>query len=67
MISELSFNSPIFILFSLHCLIGAIAAIVAQSKGYSLEKWLLFGLFGGTITLIIAITKPPQESKGKQS
>ena len=38
MISELSFDSPIFILLSLHCLIGAIAAIVAQSKGYPLGK-----------------------------
>ena len=49
-------DSPWFLLLSIHCLIGAIAAIVAQQKGYRLEKWLLYGLIGGTISLIWAIS-----------
>lgn len=62
MISEINFNSPIFILLSVHCLMGTIGAVVAQTKGYNLGKWLLFGLLGGTITLMIIIFKPQSTS-----
>ena len=54
-------NSPWFLLLGIHCLMGAIAAIVAQQKGYRLEKWLLYGLLGGTISLIWALTLKKQE------
>ncbi len=39
----------------LHCLIGAIAALVARQKGYHYGQWLLFGLIGGSIVLAIAL------------
>jgi hypothetical protein len=61
MITELTFNSPFFLLFGLHCLIGAVGAIIAQNKGYSLGKWLLFGLVGGTFALIAILLKPEKE------
>ncbi|MDJ0647476.1 MAG: hypothetical protein QNJ60_02115 [Xenococcaceae cyanobacterium MO_188.B19] len=54
-------DSPWFLLLSIHCLIGAVAALVAQQKGYPLEKWLLYGLIGGTVSLIWAITLKNQE------
>ena len=44
-----------FYLLGIHCLNGALAAIVANYKGYNFLKWLLYGLLGGTISLVWAI------------
>ena len=52
---ETSIDSTFLWLFSLHCLNGAIGAAIAQSKGYPLGKWLLWGLLGGTATLVAAL------------
>lgn len=38
----------------LHCLVGLIAAKVAHGKGRDLGRWLVWGLIGGTPTLIAA-------------
>jgi hypothetical protein len=43
-------------LLFLHCLIGSIGALVAANKGYSRLVWLLFGLLGGTLTFVVALT-----------
>jgi hypothetical protein len=40
------------ILFTLHCLIGLGAALVAQQKGLSFRRWIWVGLLGGSIALI---------------
>jgi hypothetical protein len=43
------------ILFTLHCLIGLGAALVARQKGLSFKRWLWLGLLGGTIALIAVL------------
>ncbi len=57
----LPFDDPAFLFASAHCLIGGLAAIVAQSKGRRLELWLIWGLIGGTVALITAIASPRLE------
>lgn len=47
-------------LMLLHCIIGAIAALVAQRKGLSFSRWLVWGLIGGTIALITALLAKPK-------
>lgn len=56
----LSNQNPNFIfwLMLLHCIIGLLAAIVAEQKGYSFLFWLFIGLIGGTFGLITALFKP---------
>ncbi|NBD31880.1 MAG: hypothetical protein GVY17_02625 [Cyanobacteria bacterium] len=44
-----------FLLF-LHCLIGSVGTLVAANKGYNRLIWLLFGLLGGTLTLVVTLT-----------
>jgi hypothetical protein len=48
-------GSDLLFAFSLHCLIGGIATIIAGLKGYRLGAWLLLGLIGGTFALVAAI------------
>ncbi|MBF2057166.1 MAG: hypothetical protein IGQ45_08055 [Cyanobacterium sp. T60_A2020_053] len=50
--------SLVFSLMLLHCLIGLLTAVVADSKGYSFALWLGIGLIGGTIGLIFSLTRP---------
>ncbi|MGA7935808.1 MAG: hypothetical protein WCA35_19815 [Kovacikia sp.] len=57
--SDFAFDSTLYVLLSVHCLNGVIAAIVAQAKGRNLSKWLALGLIGGTITLVAAIALSP--------
>jgi hypothetical protein len=52
-------DSTLYLLLSVHCLNGVIAAIVAQSKGRNLSKWLVLGLIGGTVALVAAIALKP--------
>ncbi len=42
----------------LHCLIGLVAAQVAQRKGYDLSVWMLWGMVGGTVALVDAVRRP---------
>ncbi len=46
----------------LHCVIGLVAAQVAQRKGYDLGLWLVWGIVGGTLALVDAIRRPPQSA-----
>lgn len=52
------FDANVGYLAAIHCLNGTIGALVAKNKGYSPFKWLLYGLIGGTVTLIAAIYLP---------
>ncbi|MDJ0897710.1 MAG: hypothetical protein QNJ55_02780 [Xenococcus sp. MO_188.B8] len=52
---DLSLDTSWFYLLGIHCLNGTLAAIVANYKGYNFLKWLLYGLLGGTISLVWAI------------
>lgn len=54
---ELLSPSPEAALFLLgaHCLIGAIAALIAQQKGRPLGSSLAIGLVGGTFALLWAL------------
>ncbi|MFQ4139604.1 hypothetical protein PGN35_025170 [Nodosilinea sp. PGN35] len=47
---------PIFF----HCIMGLIAAQVAQRKGYDLSLWLVWGTLGGTVALVDALRRPRQ-------
>ncbi|MEB3337621.1 MAG: hypothetical protein VKJ46_09175 [Leptolyngbyaceae bacterium] len=40
-----------------HCVIGGVAAIVAQRKGFPLRQWIILGQIGGTVALIAALWK----------
>lgn len=54
---EISLNIRLFyFLLFLHCLIGSIGALVAANKGYNRLIWLLLGLLGGTLTLVMTLT-----------
>jgi hypothetical protein len=48
-------------LAALHCLNGTIGALIAQRRGYAFRRWFLWGLLGGSITIVCAlIAKPVQ-------
>ena len=53
--SNLPLDPTLYLLLNLHCLLGGIAAVVAARKGYSLVRWLLWGLLGGTGALIVSV------------
>jgi hypothetical protein len=59
--SDLPFDSTLYLLLNLHCLLGGIAAVVAARKGYSLGRWLLWGLMGGTGALIVSVMMKRKE------
>ena len=58
--SELPFDPTLYWLFNFHCLIGGIAAVVSNRKGYALVPWLFWGLLGGTLALIVALRLKPR-------
>ncbi|MBW4660838.1 MAG: hypothetical protein KME15_19360 [Drouetiella hepatica Uher 2000/2452] len=55
---NLNSSALLLTLLTLHCVMGILAAIVAQRKGKSFRQWLIWGLIGGTPTLLIAIFRP---------
>lgn len=63
MMSTLPIDPTLYLLLNLHCLMGGIAAVVAAKKGYGLGQWLVWGLVGGTGTLIVAVVMPPKNAK----
>lgn len=62
MMPALPLDPTLYLLLNLHCLMGGLAAVVAARKGYRLERWLLWGLIGGTGALIIAVRMPQKEA-----
>ena len=65
--SELPINSTYLFLLGIHFLNGAIAAIVAQQKGYPLVKWLLIGSIGGTFALVLSLLLKSTLSNQKEN
>jgi hypothetical protein len=41
-----------------HCLIGLVAAQMAQRKGYDLGRWIIWGMVGGTVALVDVLRRP---------
>jgi uncharacterized membrane protein YeaQ/YmgE (transglycosylase-associated protein family) len=49
---DLSLDPAFYPLLIFHCLIGAIAALVAKQKGYNFLLWLILGFIGGTFAFM---------------
>ncbi len=52
---NLPIDSTVYWLFTFHCFIGGVAAVIAKSKGRNLILWLLLGLLGGTFAFVFAL------------
>jgi len=51
------------LLLGLHCIMGAIASLVARRKGLNFRLWLILRLIGSTAALVAAlITKPNDQN-----
>ncbi|NJK30288.1 MAG: hypothetical protein HC790_06560 [Acaryochloridaceae cyanobacterium CSU_3_4] len=50
---DLPFWPTVSVLMLLHCAIGLSAALLARQKGLDFQSWLVKGLIGGTVALII--------------
>ncbi|MGY6529322.1 MAG: hypothetical protein ACXITR_05285 [Cyanobacterium sp.] len=61
MLNLITHPSPnaVFLLALLHCFIGLLAGIVADTKGYSFALWLLIGAIAGTFGLIASLRLKP--------
>ncbi|MEM9117672.1 MAG: hypothetical protein AAGD09_07305 [Cyanobacteria bacterium P01_F01_bin.56] len=46
----------------LHCEIGLVAAQIAHRKGANRRLWLIWGMIGGTLSLVTALRLPTQVS-----
>jgi len=44
------------VLLLLHCTIGLVAAQIAYRQGQDLGRWLIWGMVGGTLALVMAVT-----------
>ncbi|MGD1929112.1 MAG: hypothetical protein ACFB12_09385 [Leptolyngbyaceae cyanobacterium] len=53
----------VVLLLLLHCLMGLLAAQLADRKGADLGKWLIWGMIGGTGALVTALRLPTQSTK----
>ncbi|GAB4224906.1 MAG: hypothetical protein Kow0049_01600 [Stanieria sp.] len=49
---DISLDPAFYPLLIFHCLIGAIAALVAKQKGYNFLLWLILGFIGGTFAFM---------------
>ncbi|MEQ9668274.1 hypothetical protein [Coleofasciculus sp. G2-EDA-02] len=49
-----------YLLLTIHCIIGIIAALLARHKGFDFRRWLIIGLIGGTPALIVALVVKPK-------
>ena len=57
-LAAIGFPLSVVVMLLLHCLIGLVAAQIAQRKGADLSFWLIWGLIGGTLSLITALRLP---------
>jgi hypothetical protein len=54
-------NLPILYFLAVgHCIMGLLAAGVAQRKGYPRVFWLIWGLIGGTVAFVTASRLKPK-------
>jgi uncharacterized membrane protein HdeD (DUF308 family) len=58
---DFPFDPTPYLLGTFHCIIGIIAANLARQKGLNFKRWLLWGLIGGTATLVFAMFVPPSD------
>ncbi len=48
----------VVVMMLLHCLIGLAAAQLAYRKGADLGLWFIWGMVGGTLSLVTALRLP---------
>ncbi|MCT7971715.1 hypothetical protein [Laspinema olomoucense] len=61
MFNTIQANLPIlYFLAVAHCIMGLLAAGVAQRKGYHQGFWLIWGLIGGTVAFVTASRLKPK-------
>ncbi|MEM9816979.1 MAG: hypothetical protein AAF827_11340 [Cyanobacteria bacterium P01_D01_bin.6] len=53
-----SFPLWMAVMLLLHCAIGLVAAQIAHRKGANLRLWLIWGMIGGTLSLVTALRLP---------
>jgi len=61
-LAAIGFSLSVGIMMLLHCLIGLVAAQLAQRKGANLGGWLIWGMIGGTLSLVTALRLPSRRS-----
>lgn len=54
-LAAIGFSLAVVIMMFLHCLMGLIAAQLAYRKGADLGGWLIWGMIGGTLSLVTAL------------
>jgi hypothetical protein len=65
-VADLLFNAQVapqwyLLLFGVHFVMGGLAAFTAHKKGLNLRRWIVFGMIGGTPSLVAAILAKPRE------
>lgn len=61
-LAAIGFSLAVGIMMLLHCLIGLVAAQLAHRKGANLGGWLIWGMIGGTLSLVTALKLPSRRS-----
>ncbi|MGL5511034.1 MAG: hypothetical protein ACRC2J_02255 [Microcoleaceae cyanobacterium] len=54
-------------LMIVHCLVGISAALLAKSKGYQFNHWIIGSLIGGSFALILAAVAHNQNEEEMNS
>ncbi|ASC69263.1 hypothetical protein XM38_001900 [Halomicronema hongdechloris C2206] len=52
--------APTDVLLLLHCTIGLVAAQLAHQQGRDLGRWLIWGMVGGTLALVMVLADSPR-------
>lgn len=60
-LAAIGFSLTVGVMMLLHCLIGLVAAQLAYRKGADLSAWLVWGMIGGTLSLVTALRLPPRQ------
>lgn len=62
-LAAIGFSLVVVIMMFLHCLIGLVAAQLAYRKGADLGNWLIWGMIGGTLSLVTALRLPAKSAE----
>ncbi|MGF1461473.1 MAG: hypothetical protein ACFBSG_20905 [Leptolyngbyaceae cyanobacterium] len=62
-LAAIGFPFTVVFMLLLHCAIGLVAAQIAYRKGADLGNWLVWGMIGGTLSLITALKLPADAAK----